>query len=78
LLDRSTAVVEAMDSLSGAFLVTASFFHNEVHEQVKEATKTGLLDRDSRASFVKAQRGGYHVCLIEAHDGEFHVSRPDL
>jgi len=78
LLDRSTAVVGAMDSLSGAFLVTASFFHNGVHEQVKEATKTGLLDRDSRASFVKAQRGGYHVCLIEAHDGEFHVSRPDL
>jgi hypothetical protein len=79
LLDRTAAVAETTDSLSAAFLVTASFFHNEVHEQVLDATKTGFLDRDSRTSFVKAARNdGYHVCLIEAHDGEFHVSRPDL
>jgi len=79
LLDRAEVVAKAADSLAGAVLVTSSFFHSEVHEAVKDATETGLLDRGSKASFVKTSRtGGYHVGLVEARSEQFHVSRPDL
>jgi hypothetical protein len=79
LLDRAGTVAEAEDSLSGVFLITASFFHNGVHEAVRDATRSGFLDRDSRASFVKTSRKrGYHACLVEARSGRFHLSRPGL
>jgi FtsZ-binding cell division protein ZapB len=79
LLDRSRRIAQTEDSVAGVFLITASFFDNEVHETVLEATKTGLLDRDSRTSFVKTSRNdGYHVCLVEARSDRFHLSRPDL
>ncbi|MFB6228262.1 MAG: hypothetical protein ABEH88_06790 [Halobacteriales archaeon] len=79
LIDRSGHVVEAGRSVAGVFLITASFFDAEAHETVREATKSGLFDRDSRASFVKTSRNdGYHACLVEARDDGFHLSRPDL
>jgi len=79
LLDRAEGVVEDGGSLAGVFAITASFFDNDVHEAVIEATKTGFLDRDSRASFVKTSRNdGYHVYLVEARGDRFHLSRPDL
>lgn len=79
LLERATSLVEAQGTLTTSILVTASFFHNEVHESVKRATKTGFLDRDSRRSFVKTGRNdGFHICLVEARDEAFHLSRPDL
>lgn len=79
LLDRTTGVVDAGSSVAGAFLITPSFFDNEVHEAVIDATKTGFFTRDSRASFVKTSRnGGYHVCLVEARNDRFHLCRPDL
>ena len=79
LIDRSTHVVQAGHSVAGVFLITASFFEAEAHETVRDATKSGFLDRDSRASFVKISRNdGYHACLVEARDDGFHLSRPDL
>jgi len=79
LLDRATTVVEATGSLAGVFLITASFFDNEVHGAVRDATKTGFLGRDSRTNFVKTSRNeGYHVCLVEARSDRFHLSRPGL
>jgi FtsZ-binding cell division protein ZapB len=79
LLDRATRVAEAEGSVAGVFLITASFFDNDVHEEVRDATKTGFLDRDSRRSFVKTSRNdGYHACLVEARSDRFHLSRPDL
>jgi len=79
LLDRATRVAEAEGSVGGVFLITASFFDNDVHEEVRDATKTGFFDRDSRRSFVKTSRNdGYHACLVEARSDRFHLSRPDL
>jgi hypothetical protein len=79
LLDRSRHVAEAEGSVAGVFLITSSFFDANAHEVVREATKSGFFDRDSRASFVKISRNtGYHACLIEARDGGFHLSRPDI
>ncbi len=79
LLDRSRYVAEAEKSVAGVCLITSSFFDSEVHEAVREATKSWFLDRDLRASFVKLSRNtGYHACLIEARNNGFHLSRPDL
>jgi hypothetical protein len=79
LLDRARSVAETRSSVAGVFVVTSSFFDTEVHEAVRGATKSGFLDRDSRASFAKTSRNdGYHVCLVEARDEGLHLSWPDL
>ncbi len=78
LNDRATRVREA-SQLSGAFLVTASYFEGDARETAEDATSGSLLSRDSRKSFVKLSRKrGYHLCLVEANDGGFHVSVPEL
>jgi len=79
LLDRARSVAETRRSVAGVFLVTSSFFDTGAHEAVRDATKRGFFDRDSRASFVKTSRNdGYHVCLVETRDGAVNLSRPDL
>jgi hypothetical protein len=78
LQERATTVAGAAD-LRAAVLVTASFFAPEAQAAVEEATGGSLLSRDSRKSFVKVSRkDGYHFCLVESRDGDFHVNVPEL
>jgi hypothetical protein len=79
LIDGARAVGESKDTLGGAFSVTTSFFEPGALDAVGEATKSGLLSRSSKKSFVKLSRKqGYHLCLVEARDGEFHLTVPEL
>ena len=72
-------VVTADDSLQAAFLVTRSYFDVEALSVADEATKGRLLSRDRHKSFVSLSRKrGYHLCLVEAREGAFHVAVPEL
>ncbi|MFW5920028.1 MAG: DUF7527 domain-containing protein, partial [Halanaeroarchaeum sp.] len=79
LQESATAVKEAHEGLGAAFLVTTSFFDPGALEVASEATSGSLLSRDSRKSFVKLSRKrGYHLCLVETREGNFHVNVPEL
>jgi hypothetical protein len=79
LVKNARAVAEADDAMATAFYVTESFFEPEALEAVAEETGGGFLSRSKRKSFVKLSRKqGYHVCLVEARNNEFHVNVPDL
>ena len=79
LQERGTRVKRTSDALAGAFMVTASFFAPEALEIANEATSGGLLSRDSKKSYVKLSRKrGYHLCLVETRNGEFHVNVSEL
>ena len=79
LITAAERVGTSKDSLAGAFLVTESFFEPEALETAAEATKDGLLSRDSRKSFVNLSRKrGYHLCLVEARNQNFHLAVPEL
>ncbi|MDS0293172.1 DUF7527 domain-containing protein [Halogeometricum luteum] len=79
LVENARAVAESSDAMATAFYVTESFFDPEALESVSEATGGGFLSRSKRMSFVRLSRKqGYHVCLVEARNNEFHVNVPDL
>jgi hypothetical protein len=79
LQESATAVKEAHDDLGAAFMLTTSFFDPGALEVAAEATSGSLLSRDSRKSFVKLSRKrGYHLCLVETREGNFHVNVPEL
>ncbi|WEL21443.1 hypothetical protein [Halorhabdus sp. BNX81] len=79
LVTAATRVGETSDSLAGAMFVTSSFFEPAALETTAEATGGGLLSRDKRESFVKLSRKqGYHLCLVEARDDQFHMAVPEL
>ncbi|NHN40224.1 transcriptional regulator [Halorubellus sp. JP-L1] len=79
LQERASRVKRTSDALAGAFMVTASFFEPEALEIADEATSGSLLRRDSKKSYVKLSRKrGYHLCLVETRNGEFHVNVPEL
>ena len=79
LLRAAERVGDSSDSLSAAFLVTSSFFEPDALETATEATASGLFSRDKRKSFVNLSRkGGYHLCLLEARNREFHLAVPEL
>ncbi len=79
LISDASAVGESHDTLGAAFYVTASYFEPGALDAVGDATGGGLLSRNKRRSFVKlARKQGYHLCLVEARNREFHVSVPDL
>ncbi|WP_262178509.1 DUF7527 domain-containing protein [Haloarcula laminariae] len=79
IVRNAERVGNASDSLAAAFLVTSSFFEPEALETAKQATSSGLLSRDKRKSFVNLSRkGGYHLCLLEARNKEFHLAVPEL
>jgi hypothetical protein len=79
LVDAATAVSSASDELSAAFQVTKSFFEPAALETTEDATSGGLLTREKRESFVKLSRKrGYHLCLVESRNGEFHLTVPEL
>lgn len=79
LVNAATDVASANDGLSAAFQVTKSFFEPAALETTEEATSGGLLTREKRESFVKLSRKrGYHLCLVESRNGEFHLTVPEL
>ncbi|WP_324662822.1 DUF7527 domain-containing protein [Haloarcula sediminis] len=79
IVRNAERVGNASNSLAGAFLVTSSFFEPEALETAKEATSSGLFSRDKRKSFVNLSRkSGYHLCLLEARNKEFHLAVPEL
>ncbi|MFB6149263.1 MAG: hypothetical protein ABEJ48_06320 [Halobacteriales archaeon] len=79
LIEAANNVKLANDTLGAAVEVTASFFKPDALETASEATSSGLLSRDRRASFIKMNRKqGYHLCLVEARNGAFHVNVPEL
>lgn len=79
LVQTARRVKESSDSLGAALFVTASYFQPEALETAADATGGGLLGRGKRKSFVKLSRKrGFHLCLIETRDGNFHVNVPEL
>ncbi|WP_266076467.1 DUF7527 domain-containing protein [Haladaptatus caseinilyticus] len=79
LVDASSDVATANNELSAAFQVTRSFFEPAALETTEDATSGGLLTREKRESFVKLSRKrGYHLCLVESRNGEFHLTVPEL
>ncbi|CQR50380.1 MULTISPECIES: DUF7527 domain-containing protein [Haloferax] len=79
LIKDSKSVANAKETLGSAFVVTKSFFEPGALEAATEETGGGLLSRSKRKSFVKLSRKqGYHLCLVEARGGEFHLNVPDL
>lgn len=79
LVENASPIGEYEPALAGAFFVTTSYFEPGALETAHEATGGGLLRRDRRKSFVKLSRKqGYHLCLVETRNGEFHVNVPEL
>ena len=79
LIQNATPVAKAEESLASALFVTTSYYEPGALETAEEATGGGFLSRDKHKSFVKLSRsGGYHLCLVETREGEFHVSVPEL
>ena len=79
IITKAKGVGQSTSEFAGAFLVTRSFFDSGAIELAGEATQSGLLSRDKRKSFVKLSRKrGYHLCLVEAREENFHLAVPDL
>ncbi|MDR5656941.1 hypothetical protein RH831_07070 [Halodesulfurarchaeum sp. HSR-GB] len=80
LLDGARAVAGAVDSLAGAFYVTASFFEPQALESAESAASSGgLFSRKEKASYVNPDGGsGFHLGLIEDRSEAFHVTVPKL
>ncbi|MFP4627268.1 MAG: hypothetical protein ACLFNI_11855 [Natronomonas sp.] len=79
LVEDANEIAEAHDTLSAAFAVTASYFEPEALDVAREAASGSLLSRDKRLSYVKLSRKtGYHLCMVEAREGSFHLTVPEL
>ena len=79
LVSATSRVSESNGSLAAAVFVTSSFFEPEALETAADATSGSLLSRDKRESFVKLSRKrGYHLCLAEAREEQFHLAVPEL
>ncbi|MFW6437240.1 MAG: DUF7527 domain-containing protein [Halococcoides sp.] len=79
LVRTATDVGASHDRFAAGFLVTQSYFDPEALETAAEATGGGLFSRDSRESYVKLSRkDGFHLCLVEARDEQFHLAVPEL
>ncbi|MFB6233129.1 MAG: hypothetical protein ABEH61_02610, partial [Haloarculaceae archaeon] len=79
LVTAGERVGQSNDEFAAAFLVTTSFFEPGALETASEATRSGLLSRSKRKSFVNLSRKrGYHLCLVEARDENFTLAVPEL
>ena len=79
-IERDASAVNAnYPELGAAFVVTSSFFDPGALELAETATSGGFLSRGSKLSYVNLSRKqGYHLCLVEARSGGFHVTVPEL
>ncbi|MBB6645961.1 DUF7527 domain-containing protein [Halobellus ruber] len=79
LVENTHTVASEAETLAAGFYVTESFFEPGALETVGDRTGGGILSRSSKRSFVKLSRKrGYHLCLVEARNGEFHLNVPEL
>ncbi|WP_224336965.1 DUF7527 domain-containing protein [Haloprofundus halobius] len=79
LVQNAGQVGETSDTLGAAFLVTTSYFEPEALETAADATGGGLLSRGKRKSLVRLSRKrGFHLCLVETRNGDFHLNVPEL
>jgi hypothetical protein len=79
LITAAERVGQTSDQFAAAFLVTESFFEPEALETVEQSTRGGILSRDKRKSYVNLSRkSGYHLCLVEARNQNFHLEVPEL
>ncbi|TKX39547.1 hypothetical protein EXE51_01360 [Halorubrum sp. CGM5_25_10-8B] len=79
LVENGRDIAASNQTFAGAFAVTESFFEPGALETASDAVGGGLFSRSKRASFVKLSRKqGFHLCLVEARDGGFHMTVPDL
>lgn len=80
LLEGARDVAGSVDSLAGAFFVTASFFEPAALETAENAaSKGGLFSRQEKASYVSPESGsGFHLGLVEDRSQAFHVTVPKL
>jgi len=79
LVSDAGLLAESNEGFAAAFAVTASFFEPGALEAVEDATGGGLFSRGKQKSYVKLSRKqGYHLCLVETRDGEFHLNVPEL
>ena len=80
LLDGAREVAESVETLAGAFYVTASFFEPAALETAENAASTGgLFSRQEKASYVTPESGsGFHLGLVEDRSQAFHVTVPKL
>ncbi|WP_224447051.1 DUF7527 domain-containing protein [Haloprofundus salilacus] len=79
LVQNAGQVAESSESLGAAFLVTTSYFEPEALETAADATGGGLLSRGKRKSLVRLSRKrGFHLCLVETRNGDFHLNVPEL
>jgi hypothetical protein len=74
------AAAAAHESLGAALFVTTSYYAPEALELAEtETANGGLFGRGARESYVRLDRShGFHLCLVEARDGGFHLGVPDL
>ncbi len=79
LVENTHTVATEAETLAAGFYVTESFYEPGALETVADRTDGGLLSRSKKRSFVKLSRKrGYHLCLVEARGGEFHLNVPEL
>ncbi|WP_255169726.1 DUF7527 domain-containing protein [Natrononativus amylolyticus] len=78
--EDASAVKANYPDLGAAVVVTSSYFEPGALEVTEEATSGGFLSRSSKLSYVTLSRkqGGYHLCLVEARSGGFHMTVPEL
>ena len=75
----SSDICEAHGTLAAAIAVTSSYFEADAMSATEEATSSSLLSRSKHRSYVKLSRSnGYHLCLVEAREGSFNLTEPDL
>ncbi|MHC3437353.1 DUF7527 domain-containing protein [Natrialbaceae archaeon A-gly3] len=79
LEETASAVKANYSELAAAIAVTSSFFQPGALEVTEQATSGGLLSRSSKLNYVNVSRKqGYHLCLVEARSGGFHMTVPEL
>jgi hypothetical protein len=80
LVEDAKAAAAANESLGAAVFVTTSYYAPDALELAEaEASGGGLFGRGSRESYVRLDRShGFHLCLVEARDDDFHLGVPEL
>ncbi|ERG99244.1 MAG: hypothetical protein J07HQX50_00387 [Haloquadratum sp. J07HQX50] len=79
MVEKATQVGNINTTLSGAFLITQSFFEPAALRAATEATTNGLFSWSGRRSYRKLTRkNGFHLSLVERRNGSFHFDLPDI
>ena len=79
LVENTHTVASEAETVAAGLYVTESFYEPGALETVSDRTGGGILSRSKKRSFVKLSRKrGYHLCLVEARGGEFHLNVPEL